>query len=678
MNKFLKWVLAMAATLAILLLVLSIALPLLLDPNNYKDEISAAVLKETGRELTIAGDISWRVFPSVGLDIEQLSLANRAGFGDRPMLEVSEASVIVSLLPLFSRQLEIGRIDVEGLSAYLRSNSDGHTNWEDLAGRGIAATVPETPAELEIEISSGDIRLENTARRVDLEGFVSGPAASSQAFELDGRLELKLLQQEVVGEIDFDGLVQAARGLGLVGFQDAGFSFNGSKGPAEDSMPLVLRANTDLVVDLGRDEATLTDLALQFFELRATGTLDVTQLSSGLEYGGQLQVAEFSPKQLLQDLGMEAPQTQDPEVLGRLQGELDFNGSAMGVNIVKLKAMLDRSALDGRLAIETFAPLQMSFDLSVDTLDLDDYSLVPASDDGTEVGGAGLAVGSMLFFTGGGDLGIRRLVTGGLTVEDLEVTITSDANEIRLFPMSSRLYGGQHQGDIRLSLDSAQPTLRLNQVVSGFETATLLRDLAGTDRLHGTGDFFLKVRSVLGNEEDTRRSLSGDVGLSVIDGAIDDIDVRGAVDTIIALLGRGDGSASSIEATDRLEFTELLVTGIIEAGILKSDDLVLRSALANAGGEGSVNLVNETVNYVIHPVLVNQLAAQLPEEYRNVSVPVRVTGNLFEPDISMDIAAGIMASQNADIVNQADEAASLLLEELLGKKKDKPNKKDGQ
>ena len=43
----------------------------------------------------------------------------------------------------------------------------------------------------------------------------------------------------------------------------------------------------------------------------------------------------------------------------------------------------------------------------------------------------------------------------------------------------------------------------------------------------------------------------------------------------------------------------------------------------------------------------------------------------------MDIAAGIMASQNADIVNQAGEAASLLLEELLGKKKDKPNKKDG-
>lgn len=679
MNRVLKWVLAMAATLAVLLLGLSIALPLLLDPNNYKDEIHAAVLKETGRELTIAGDISWRIFPSVGLQIEQLSLANRAGFGARPMLEVSEARVSVKLLPLFSRRLEVGRIDLEGLAAYLRSNTDGHNNWEDLAGSG-AAVVQETPADLEIEISSGNISLNNTTRRVDFDAFnATAPAAGpNQAFVLEGRMQLEFLQHELVGQADFGGVVQVVRGQGLLGFQAAELAFSGTRGSAGASLPVELKTRTDIIVDLGRDQAALTDLTLQVFDLAATGTLDVKQLSTEPEYSGRLALARFSPRQLLQGLGVEAPQTHNPEALTRMQAELDVSGSASGLELTNLKIELDHSTLGGRLAVAAFDPPQLSFDLAIDTLNLDDYSLTPASADGAEVGGAGLAVGSLLFFTGGGDLAIDHFVTGGLTATDFRVTILSNAQGIRLFPMSSRLYGGQHQGDITLNLDSAPPTLMVNQIVTGFETSTLLRDLAGIDRLHGKGDVYLKVRTDLGSAEQTRRSLAGDAGLSVLDGVIDDVDVRGAVDKVAAVLGTGGGAVPAKAATDRMEFSELIVTGLIENGVWKSDDLMLNSALVTATGKGTVNLVDETVDYVIYPVLGNELAAQLPADYSNMSVPLRISGNLYEPNISLDIAAGIMASQNANIVNQASAAAGELLEGLLGKKKDRPRKKDGQ
>lgn len=678
MNKFFKWVLAMVATVAVVLVILSFALPLLLDPNNYKEEINAAVLKETGRELTIAGDISWRIFPSVGLDIEQLSLANRPGFGVRSMLEVAEASVSVELLPLFSRQLEIGRIDLEGFRAYLRSNNDGQNNWEDLLGEA-AAVTQEMPAEMEIDIRGGNISLDNTARQVALDGFDTGSMAGTptQAFELRGRLELEFLQQQLTGTVDFEGLIQALRGQGLVALQGVALSFNGSKGSVDGKAPLAFETGADVIVDLHRDEAALTGLTLQLFDLNATGTLNISQLSSEFEYDGQLQVAEFSPRQLLQDLGLEVPQTQDAEVLGKMQAELGFGGSATRVDITDLKVVLDRSALEGQLAVVAFEPLQLSFDLAIDTLNLDDYSLVAETQDSAEVGGAGLALGSMLYFAGGGDLRIDHFVTGGLTAEDFKVTIHSDANEIRLFPMSSRFYGGQQQGDIKLDISSAQPTLRVNQVVTGFETAALLKDLAGIDRLHGKGDVYLQVHTRLGSAELTRSSLTGDIGLSVVDGVIDDIDVRSAVDKVTALLGQDDGSPAGIETPDRMEFAELTISGIIEKGILKSDDLVLRSALVNASGKGSVNLVNETISYVLYPVLVNELAAQVPQEYRGLSVPVRLSGRLFEPDVSLDIAAGTLAPRNADIVNKAGEAASSLLEGLLGNKKDKPKKKGG-
>jgi len=680
MKWVLKWILVLVITLAILLLALSIALPLLLDPNNYKDEISETVLNRIGRELTIAGDISWRVFPSLGLEIDELSLANRAGFGTRPMLEIAEAGATVKLVPLLSRRLEIGRVDLEGVSAYLRSNTDGQNNWEDITGqdRGNTATNPgqEIAADLEVEISGGNLSLTSTSRRIDLTGFDDSTHSvdASQAFEMQGSLTLELLQQAVTGELECEGLLQAVMGTGLLGAQDVELSFTRTQDGGTTDSP-VLQANANIIVDRVRDQAILEDLVLKFFDLRAGGSVNVTSLSNEPEYDGWLELSEFSPKQLLQDLGLEVPKTSKPDALGRMQADMVFTGSMGSMDIPELGMVLDGSTLEGQLTIEAFDPLQLAFDLNIDTLNLDDYSLVPenanASEDDVEVEGAGLFVGSMLLFTGSGDLNVGHLTSGGVKAEGVNITVTSNADEIRLFPMSSRFYGGQHQGDVRVSFSAGQPVLTANQVVSGFEVAGLLQDLSGSTRLRGTGDVYLKVRTELGSSQQIRQALTGDVGISVIDGTIDDVDIPGAVAKATALLGEKDVSGLAALATDRFSFSEFIVTGVITQGVFMSDDFILDSSLVSAIGKGTVNLVNETINYTIYPVLVNELRTRVPEDFRDVSIPVRITGRLSEPDLSADIAAGITASQNAKLANKADEVANALLQGLRAKKKDK-------
>lgn len=678
MKKVLKWILGLVAVVAIVLVIISVALPLLLDPNNYKDEISAAVEQRTGRELAINGDISWRVFPSVGIQVNDMSLANRAGFGDRPMLQVDEAAVTVKLEPLFNRRLEVSRVELEGVTAYLRSNKDGRNNWEDLTGRGhgdaSGDTGQETVADFEIEVSHGDLTLSNTMRRVNLAGFdhAQQTGVDHHAFDLEGELTLAFLQQEVTGELAYQGLLQIARGQGLLGLQDLELSFM----PAESTTGEAVAVSTDIVVDLARDQAELTDLVVQFLDLHAEGAVHVATLSSEPQYNGQLDVAEFNPRQLMKDLGIEAPQTRKAVALSRLQAGFKFNGSPGGMVLPEVGILLDDSTLEGRLTIAAFDPLQLAFDMNIDTLNLDDYSLSVAKDTAdadAEVAGTGLLVGSMLLFTGGGDLVIDHLVASGLTIEDLNATITSDAQEIRLFPISSRLYGGQHQGDIRVSFDSAQPVVTANQVVSGFEVSSLLQDLAGSARVHGTGDLYLKVRTSVGNSQQARQSLSGDMGLSIVDGVVDDVDIRGAVDKATGLLGLGQHQRIAVGAGDRIEFSEFIVSGIIGRGILKSDDMALRSTLFNASGNGTVNLVNETVNYLVYTVPGSGLATQLPEDYRDVMVPVRVSGSLYDPGFSLDVATGIMASQNAKSLNKAVDQ---LLDGLLGDKKEEKQRQD--
>ena len=67
MKTFLKWILAIVGVVVVLLVVATVVLPMVVDPNNYKDEISAAVSEKTGRELTIGGEIKWSVFRQSGL-----------------------------------------------------------------------------------------------------------------------------------------------------------------------------------------------------------------------------------------------------------------------------------------------------------------------------------------------------------------------------------------------------------------------------------------------------------------------------------------------------------------------------------------------------------------------------------------------------------------------------------
>ena len=58
MNKTVKWILIGVGALVGLLILIALCIPLLIDPNDYKDKISQAVEQQTGRELSMPGEIN--------------------------------------------------------------------------------------------------------------------------------------------------------------------------------------------------------------------------------------------------------------------------------------------------------------------------------------------------------------------------------------------------------------------------------------------------------------------------------------------------------------------------------------------------------------------------------------------------------------------------------------------
>src|SRR5688572_28280327 len=165
MKRVLKILGLAVGGILVLLVVVAIAVTLLFDPNDYKDEITAAVQDATGRQLTLDGDLELAVFPTIRIAVGSATLSNAPGFGDEPMARIGNAELRVALFPLLAQRIEVSRARLEGLELNLARNRNGANNWQDLGGR--SAPQAEAPAEggedapADFDLGVGAVEIEN-------------------------------------------------------------------------------------------------------------------------------------------------------------------------------------------------------------------------------------------------------------------------------------------------------------------------------------------------------------------------------------------------------------------------------------------------------------------------------------------------------------------------------------
>ena len=714
MKKLIKWILAIVGVVVILLLVATVVLPMVVDPNNYKDEISAAVAKKTGRDLTIGGDIKWSVFPSIGLELSDVTLGNPDGFGEQPMLDIGEAGVSVKFLPLLKRQVEVGEISLDDVSINLRRNADGSNNWGDLSGSGETATASDSGRGMDsfvvsgIEISNARVTLDDVDQTTELKAFdlKASNIALGKPFNLKGGFSMVLPENQLAGDVEFGGLVQSAANGKQFGIDGLELSFKGNQGSEGETVKLDITVGADVDIDLLKDQATLSDFALRLYDFAVSGDLSVSSLTNQRKFTGQLKVAEFNPKSLMKDLGLEVPLTRNDSALTKLRADMKFTGSDDSADMQNLVMQFDQSTFNGNLRVANFDYPRLAFDFQVDSLNLDDYSPPEGPASGSPSAQAteesDLSVEVFRGFTGGGDFRISKLIVAGLTATDVSMKMNSDGKSVMFSPVKANFYGGQHEGDIKIDASGARPLMTANHGLTGVQTESLLNDLTGSARLRGSGDFFLQINTDITNSRTIVQALSGDIGMSILNGAIVGIDVTDTIGAVKAALGKQSEIESGSSQDQTTEFAELTMSGVFDKGILSSDDLLMQSPLIRATGEGTFNLVNETIDYVLKPVLLGD-AGEAMGELNGIPIPVKLSGNLYEPKIRVDIVAALAGSQKEVITKKADEyigkllggkedsgnededgesaetsdAGSSLLKGLLGGKKKSDKKKDG-
>ncbi len=130
MKKWLKITMVTLITLILSLMLIITIIGKVVDPNRFKPFIEKKVSMNTGKKLTIDGNLAWSLFPTFSLSTGAITLKNPAGFPDQALFSVSEMTFSVRVLPLLIGHITLGDVVVKDLKLDLIQKDNGEANWE--------------------------------------------------------------------------------------------------------------------------------------------------------------------------------------------------------------------------------------------------------------------------------------------------------------------------------------------------------------------------------------------------------------------------------------------------------------------------------------------------------------------------------------------------------------------
>jgi AsmA protein len=653
----------------LLFVVAAIAVSLLFDPNDYKDEITAAVQDATGRQLTLDGDLELAVFPTIRIAVGSATLSNAPGFGNEPMARIGSATLSLALLPLLAQRIEVSQARLEGLELNLARNRSGANNWQDLggqdatAGAAPAAEGGEAPADLDLGV--GAIEIENahivwndaaTGARWELTdfGMTAEDFGVGQRFPL--HIEFALAGAEVAVVVDADMQATLALGDNAYRLDELAVTVDGS-GAGWPGGPSQAKLHFDsLAANLADESLELNGLTLEFLGITMAGSLSGQRLFSNLALTGAVDIREFVPREVLERFEVDV-QTADTDVLTRASAKANllYNSSQIGLRDMQLT--LDDSTMTGRLALEGE---RVTWDLSVDDINVDRY-LPPSqeSDAPAEEGSldeVDLPLDVMKTVDARGELKFGKAKFSGLTLTNAAFALTAANGAARLTP-SAELYGGRFNGDIRLAVEGDAANMSVVQNLDDVDLAALGQDLLGSQDITGIGDVRLNLVSKGQNVGQMRRDLDGDVSFSVANGSLEGIDLWYELRRARARLD-GETLPERADAARRTTFSSLSATGVVEDALLTNRDLNGRLDFMTIDGSGPVNLLDDTIAFDLVATMVDGPVLQSDPamvKYAGKDLPLKVSGTIAAPSVLPDFSAIVREQISQEVEEEVEE-----------------------
>jgi len=656
------------AGIVVIFIAAALFVSLFFDPNDYKDQITAAVENATGRQLTLEGDLSLSVFPNIRIGVGRASLSNAAGFPNVPFASIDEAQLQLALIPLLSKRIEIGEARLFGLELNLARDAQGRNNWQDLSGGSAPSQASAAPegggAQLDlgvgaVQIADARVRWSDAAAggewvldnfSLEASDFASGAAFPVEmGFDLAGEQVAVTVNAETVATLELESNTYRLANLD-VSIEGSGEGWPGGSGEANVSFDA-------FVANLNAGTVDLEGLELEVLGMTIHGNLEGRQLFTNLSLQGGIEIDPFDPQDVLEIFDAQI-ETADSDVLRNASARATFSYTGAAQRMTDMRFVLDDSELTGSVGRVGTA---LQFDLDVDEINIDRY-LPPAAEEETPDEGSidevDLPIEPLRNFVASGSLSFGEAKFIGLTFTDASFTLEARNGRMTITPTAS-LYGGRYSGSIGVATvnNSNAATLTLVQNFAGMSLLPFAQDFLASDMISGTGDLRLNVSATGSNLGEIRRALDGDVSFSFTDGAIEGIDAWYELRRARAVLD-GNSAPSRPSGEPRTEFSSIAASGTVEDSILSNNDLNATLPFMTLNGTGTANLINNELNFDLIAKFVDGPAIQADPAMANLvglEIPLRVTGTVDAPSIRPDFGAAVSQRVQQEAQERVDE-----------------------
>jgi AsmA protein len=675
--------------LLLLIVALGFALTHLFDPNDYKDEIRTLARDKVGLELNIAGDIGWSLFPWLGLELHDTTLAS-VQTPEQPFADLRMLGLSVRVLPLLSREVEMSDITLNGLNLTLNRDEQGRGNWEGV-GRPATSETPSDatpPAEaaepgddeqtadnakrpLQLDIDSltiSDARVTyhdaQTGQQFSAEGIELTTGAIREATSIPIKLNaffgsnkpVMRARTELQGALRFDTKLQRYQ------LEDLRLSGEASGEPLQGKT-LSFSAQGQLLADLAADIAEWTSLKFTANQLRGLGELKARDLQDQPKITGALSIAEFNLREFLESIGQQLPAMADNTALGKAELVTRLAGTPTSLTFEEINLKLDGSTFTGQIAVSDFAKQALRVDLSGDQLNLDRYLPPPAKEDSAgaarqsevkvtqaAVIGSGttplpdkptqqawssttaLPVSALRNLDTRINLSIDNLTAMKLPVDNFALKARTAGGLLTLEQLRGGLYNGRVEASASLDVRPQVPLITAQTRLARVPIEGLLQSQGEEVVIKGLLNLDSDISTQGNSQQAWIDNLNGKIGFIIDNGILVDANLEQQLCRAIATLNRKP--LNSEPRGKDTPFRELKGNLTLRNGVASNPDLKVSIPGLTVNGEGDVDLRVLGMDYRIGLVIEGDKgdmpdpACAVNERYVGIEWPLRCRGPL--------------------------------------------------
>ena len=669
--KFIKPVLWIIGGLVLLLIVAGVALVTLVDPNDYKAQIVQVVKDKQQRTLVLEGDLSLTLFPRVGIALGKTSLSEFQS--EKIFARMESAKVSVAVLPLLRKQVQIARIELDGLEATLIRDKNGKTNLDDLLAKPsgddkktVEDSAPKSPDDA-VAIDIEGIRI--TRSQLHLRDAMTNTIATLRDIDLDsGRIADKTpsriaLRAKLVGDkpkgtaelvldtrFEFDAAAQAVRTEKLSLSINGAFDKQALKATLEAALlDFNASQNTLALKDVKLDASgQLGDLVLSKAALSAPQLSVTPQKAQGDDVNGEVVLAGKQPLEMkfslsgisgnaealkIAKLALDAKtRIGERSIAKKVTTPINASLTHKTIELPALQADVEVSG-GGQQAVQMHAtgalrvdagkePLAVRFDLVADNLNLD--LLLPPTSPTQPVAtqqtaqnaeGTSKPVGEQPI-----DLSALKkldlagqLRIGQLQVHGLKASAVSAALKAAGGQLDAApLSAKLYDGSLSGSaqVNAHRNSYAVKQTLSNINIHPLLVDVAQKDLLEGRGNVTLDITTNGNTVTALKKALDGTASVVLKDGAIKGINLAKTLRDFKAKLNQKTTESQSANRNEKTDFSEMSASFKISNGVANNNDLSVKSPFLRAGGNGNIDIGNSRIDYLLKATLVNTSTGQ--------------------------------------------------------------------